>query len=85
MPAAQLSPSHVHFVSFPETFPAHTTVVICGEYHAVQRSRGRILSFHISLFDVPVFAAIFLPDMVSAFLQKPSGRESASDIIFVVI
>ena len=36
------------------------------------------------MFDVPVFAAKFLPETVRAFLQNPSGRESASEIIFVV-
>ncbi len=85
IPAAQLSPSQLQRVSFPSTFPAQTTVVICGEYHAVQRSRGRILSHPTSLFDVPVFAAISLPLIVRAFLQKPSGLASGSERIFVTI
>ena len=64
IPAAQFNPSHVPFVSFPSTFPAHTTVVICGEYPTVQRSRGSIFLLHqslTSLLEVPVLTAIFLP------------------------
>ncbi len=89
--AAQLSPSQFHFVSFPFTFPAQTTVVIWGLYHAVQRSRGSMdLPFHFqlltSLFDVPVLAATVRPFMVRAFLQKDdSGRELLFERIFVTI
>lgn len=57
MGPAQLRPSHVPAVSFPLRFPAQTAVVICGVYPTVQRSRGRIFVFVISLFDVPVFTA----------------------------
>ena len=89
IPAAQLSPSHVHFVSLPSTFPAHTTVVICGEYPAVQRSLGRIFLSPpslTSLFDVPVFAATRRhPVRVIADLQNPSGRASVLESIVFII
>ncbi len=89
MAAAQLSPSQVHLVSFPSTFPAQTTVVICGVNPMVQRSLGRIfLSPHLltSLFDVPVFAATVRPGIVSAFRQNvDSGRASLLERIFDII
>ena len=63
--------------------------MICGEYPAVQRSRGSIfLSFPvlISLFEVPVFAATRRhPDSVMADLQNPSGRASAFESIVLMI
>ncbi len=88
MGAAQLRPSHVPFVSDPSTLPAQTTVVICGVYPAVQRSRGRICFFPpllTSLLEVPVFAATGRSLSVSTLFQKSLGRLDASERIILII
>jgi hypothetical protein len=86
--AAQFSPSQLHLVGLPSTFPAQTTVVICGVYPTVQRSPGRIVLLHFlaGLLEVPVFAATVLQLIVRAFLQKlESGRALLSERIFETI
>ena len=85
--AATLRPSPFHFVSRPSTFHAHTTVVICGVNPIVQRSRGRMRVFEMTLLLVPVFAADILPPARRRALRQnsDSGRDFSSESMRAVI
>jgi len=59
-------------VADQSVLPAQTTVVICGVYHAVQRSQGSIsFFFHLetSLLDVQVLAATLRSLRVKTLFQ----------------
>ena len=84
--AAELRDSAFGLNRLPSVFPAHTIVVICGLYHAVQRSRGYFFPVFVFPSAVPVFAATFFPLIVRAFLQyDDSGRAELSDSILLII
>ena len=60
---AHSSQFHLLLSCFQSVFPDHTTVVICGVYHAVQMLLGNICFHHHFIYcfvDVHVFAATFL-------------------------
>lgn len=68
----------------PSVLPVQTTVVYCGVYPTVQRSRGSVAS-QTFLLEVPVFTAAFLPPASARKLFQPAGLAPLSARISVII
>ena len=68
----------------PSVFPVHTTVVYCGVYPTVQRSRGSVAS-QTFLLDVPVLTAAFRPPTRARKLFHPAGLAPLSARISVIM